>query len=163
MKNLVFAFLLFCIVGSSFAFPSKGVFMLALKNAQHTYCHLLFLRDNGNYTYYTLDITNERFLEIKLTDSLSGVWDVENEFIYLYSDFFCNLETEEQKQLCKVLMSNHFIGNYKCLSIIDDCTLSVPNLYHQLRCIDMLIPSSNDLLKVESFIKDIIGLLKEKT
>lgn len=162
MRKLASLILFICISGLSLAFPSKSTFMLVLKNAQHTYCHLLFLKDKGDYTYYELDITNERFLEIRVTDSLSGIWDVENEVIHLYSDFYCNLETEEQKQIYKVLMSDHFIGNYKCLRIIDDCTLSVPNLYHQFRCIDMLIPNSNDFLKVDSFLKDIIGLLKEK-
>lgn len=163
MRKLAFLILFFCFGGLSLAFPTKATFILFQPSALHTYCQLLFLKDNGDYKYYELELFNERFLEIKLTDSLSGVWNLENESIHLYSDFYCNLETEEQKQLCKVLMNNHFIDDYMCLRIIDDCTLSIPNLYHQFRCVDSLIPSSNDSLIMNSFIKDLIGLLKEKT
>ena len=161
MKKLAFLILFFCLGGLSLAFPTKATFILFQPSALHTYCQLLFLKDNGNYKYYELELFNERFLEIKLTDSLSGIWNRENDFIYLYSDYYCDLETEEQKQIQKVLMSDHFIKDYMCLSIIDDCTLTVPNLYHQFRCVDSLISDSNGHLPLNLIIKDIFYQLNQ--
>ena len=143
MRDLVVLILLLGIECFASAFPTKSSFILLQQNSQNIYCQLLLLQDNGKYKYYELEFLNERFLEIKMTDSLSGIWNRENEFIYLYSNYYCDLETEEQKQIQKVLMSDHFIKDYMCLSIIDDCTLTVPNLYHQFRCIDSLISDSN--------------------
>lgn len=155
MKRFTFV-VLFCLINSwLFAFQPKIMYVLFQPSPQNSYLRILLLEDNAKFKYYELLMSNNPFLNVTITDSISGTWDSDDKHIYLFSNYYCELEDENLKRIQEVLMCNRFICDYLCLTIIDDCTLSIPNLYHQFRCVELL-NDSNDFKQLDFIFRKIL-------
>ena len=155
MKKFI-SILFFLIVGKSIlAFSPVGTYVLFQPNSQMSYLHFLRFDTNGRYVYYEFTISNERVVSISLSDSIFGKWFVYENKIYLFSRDYLEAESIDEKNIYRILPYKSLVGDSLQLTIVDDCTLSHPDIYRQFKCVDVIFPDSLDEKLMFSIINNI--------
>ena len=136
------------------AFSPVGTYLLFQPNSQKSYLHFLRFDTIGEYVYYEFTISNERTISITLSDSTFGKWFVQENKIYLFSCDYLESESSDVENIYRIMPYESLIGDYLLLTVVDDCTLSHPDIYRQFKCVNEISPSSLDLYMLISIICD---------
>lgn len=144
MKKVISVSIIVMFVKSVFALSPIGTYVLFQPNPQISYLHFLRFDDGGDFFYYECTISNMQNLSVSLTDSVFGKWFQQEKNVYLYSDRYLESESNEVKNLYRILPVKSLMGDSLMLTIVDECTLNHPDLYRQFKCSDSIIPNLFD-------------------